>query len=226
MYINSTGYVLLSIYLILILSNLNCSSALLRPTLHSGKSLITQHMIGPISQDILSSTAALGGSALWLKLWIELANSNKIDPRLSRKIIHCGSAPLFICLWPLYSSSGLSSRLIAASIPLVQMTRLILAGTRVESADKDQSASIDGIINAISRSGSKSEALGGPLIYTIVLLLGTFLFFRDSPIGVVAICQMAAGDGIADIVGRRWGDLKWPFSEKKRLGLGLGLGTL
>jgi dolichol kinase len=52
------------------------------------------------------------------------------------------------------------------------------------------------------RSGAKSEALGGPLIYTIVLLLGTFLFFRGSPIGVVAIIQMAAGDGIADIIGR------------------------
>lgn len=52
------------------------------------------------------------------------------------------------------------------------------------------------------RSGSNSEALGGPLLYTIMLFLGTLLFFRGSPIGVVAISQMAAGDGIADIVGR------------------------
>lgn len=57
-------------------------------------------------------------------------------------------------------------------------------------------------ILACHRSGSKSEALGGPLLYTIVLFLGTLLFFRDSPIGVVAISQMAAGDGIADIIGR------------------------
>ena len=40
------------------------------------------------------------------------------------------------------------------------------------------------------------------MLYTVVLFLGTLLFFRNSPIGVVAICQMAAGDGIADIVGR------------------------
>ena len=26
---------------------------------------------------------------------------------------------------------------------------------------------------------------------------------------------MAAGDGLADIFGRRWGSLKWPFSDKK-----------
>jgi dolichol kinase len=54
-----------------------------------------------------------------------------------------------------------------------------------------------------SRSGSKTEALGGPLIYTTVLFLCTLLFFRDSPIGVVAMTQMAAGDGIADIIGRQ-----------------------
>ena len=43
-------------------------------------------------------------------------------------------------------------------------------------------------------------------MYTIVLFLGTFLFFRSSPIGVVAITQMAAGDGIADIIGRYYQD--------------------
>ena len=26
---------------------------------------------------------------------------------------------------------------------------------------------------------------------------------------------MAAGDGLADIVGRRWGTVKWPFSASK-----------
>ena len=40
------------------------------------------------------------------------------------------------------------------------------------------------------------------MIYTTVLFLCTVFFFRDSPIGVVAMSQMAAGDGIADIIGR------------------------
>ena len=34
-----------------------------------------------------------------------------------------------------------------------------------------------------------------------------FLFF----VGLMAITQMAAGDGFADIVGRRWGKTKWPW---------------
>jgi dolichol kinase len=34
-------------------------------------------------------------------------------------------------------------------------------------------------------------------------------------VGVVAISQMAAGDGMADIIGRKFGTVKWPFSKDK-----------
>ena len=34
------------------------------------------------------------------------------------------------------------------------------------------------LVNAISRSGDMKEALGGPLIYTVVLLLCTIVFFK------------------------------------------------
>lgn len=63
--------------------------------------------------------------------------------------------------------------------------------------------------------GSSQEAIQGPLIYTLVLLACTLLFFRSDPIGVVAVLQMAVGDGLADIVGRRYGRKKWPFSANK-----------
>jgi dolichol kinase len=58
------------------------------------------------------------------------------------------------------------------------------------------------LIAAVSRSGQSSEALGGPLIYSIILFIATAFFFRDSPVGIVATAQMAAGDGLADIIGR------------------------
>ena len=67
----------------------------------------------------------------------------------------------------------------------------------------------------MSRSGDTSEAFGGPFIYTIVLLLLTSLFFTNSPIGVVAATQMAVGDGVADLIGRRLGKTKWWFDDKK-----------
>ncbi len=76
----------------------------------------------------------------------------------------------------------------------------------------------------LNRTGDRKEALGGPLIYAMGLFIGTVLFFRlvldlialpiqlydlavhtvhrDSTVGVVALSQMAAGDGLADIIGR------------------------
>ena len=71
--------------------------------------------------------------------------------------------------------------------------RLVLAGTRGDrqSINSDSSASsvvsinantdnsdVSELVQAVSRTGNKAEALGGPLIYSIVLLLGTLLFFR------------------------------------------------
>ena len=189
--------------------------------------VITHRSLAPLTQDIASTVVSIGGATAWLQIWINLAKNGKIETKLSRKIIHTGSAPLFMCLWPLYSSGDLTSRVIASLVPLAQMIRLASAG--INSAKKlvpngedttndttSINTSSDGdLVNAISRSGSKTEALGGPLIYTVVLFLSTLLGFRESPIGVVAVCQMAAGDGLADIVGRRWGTVKWPFSASK-----------
>lgn len=157
------------------------------------------------------SVVAIGASLIWLEIWTSLANNGKIDPKLSRKIIHCGSAPLFMCLWPLYSDDSYN-KVLAAFVPFLNAARLFIAGIR---SNDDMSSSSRRLAATISRSGSNKEALGGPLIYTIVLFLATIVFFRDSPTGVVAVCQMAAGDGLADIVGRRWGTAKWPFSVNK-----------
>ncbi len=72
------------------------------------------------------------------------------------------------------------------------------------------------LAGAISRSGDVAEALKGPFIYVIILFTSIMLFFCDNLTGVVALSTMAAGDGLADILGRRLGkNNKWPFSESK-----------
>lgn len=123
------------------------------------------------------------------------------------------------------------------NISCTHCNRLYLAGTRADSAttktatkseNSKPEKNISDLIQAVSRTGNKAEALGGPLIYSIVLLLATAIFFRytvqiriehnpsicanrlilcvvlrrNSPVGIVAIAQMAAGDGVADIIGR------------------------
>jgi dolichol kinase len=65
------------------------------------------------------------------------------------------------------------------------------------------------LVRAISRSGDKKEALEGPRVYTLVLVAATAFGWR-SLVSVVAVNQMAIGDGMADIIGRKFGRNRWP----------------
>jgi dolichol kinase len=79
------------------------------------------------------------------------------------------------------------------------------------------------LANAISRSGARQEALGGPFIYVVILFSAIMLCFRDNLSGVVALSTMAAGDGMADIVGRRFGkNNKWFFNDNKSVAGSVG----
>lgn len=124
-----------------------------------------------------------------------------LQPRDSRKITHTLSATAYMLLWPLFSSAT-GARFFAAVVPLINGARLYLAA----SGDDDNN-----LASALSRSGNKAEATGGPLIYVGILAAAILLFWRDEPAGVVALSTMAAGDGLADLVGRRFGkNNQWP----------------
>jgi dolichol kinase len=60
-------------------------------------------------------------------------------------------------------------------------------------------------ILAMSRSGRKEELLKGPLSYGVIFVLCTVLYWKHNPIGVVALMVLCAGDGFADLAGRRFG---------------------
>jgi len=62
-----------------------------------------------------------------------------------------------------------------------------------------------GLVASVSREGDRRELLKGPLFYVLVLIACTLLSWRDSPTGLVAVSMMCGGDGMADIVGRRFG---------------------
>eukprot|EP01083_Nonionella_stella_P064012 166463_1 len=138
-----------------------------------------------------------------------LASKGILESRDSRKIIHTCSAPLFMLLWPLFTDLP-GGKIFAAFIPALQGCRLWLAGTNQGGENE--------LAGAISRSGDANEALKGPLIYVIILFSAVSLFFRDSLTGVIALSTMAAGDGLADIFGRRFGkDNKWFFNQSKSI---------
>jgi len=162
-----------------------------------------------ILQDVGSTVITAILASVFVKAISFMASKGILEPRDSRKIIHTLSAPLFILFWPIFSSME-GARFFAAVVPLVQFVRLVIAGTNGKTGAESELA------NSISRSGDEKEALGGPLVYVIILFSSILLFWRSNLAGVVALSAMAAGDGCADLAGRRFGkNNKWFFSPDK-----------
>ncbi|XP_020590869.1 probable phytol kinase 1, chloroplastic isoform X8 [Phalaenopsis equestris] len=46
-------------------------------------------------------------------------------------------------------------------------------------------------------------------------MVSSLIFWRESPVGIISLAMMSGGDGIADIIGRRYGSLKLPHNRRK-----------
>lgn len=164
---------------------------------------------------ILTFTIAL----IWIRSIDFMASKNMISSNMSRKVIHIGTGPIFILCWLLFPES-VFSRFLAALVPLMITGQFTLVGSGVI---KDQ-ASID----AMSRSGDRREILHGPLYYGITFILITIIFWKNSPIGIIALMTLCGGDGMADIIGNSFPKKPWPWSPKKSVlgSVGMLLGSL
>jgi phytol kinase len=150
---------------------------------------------------------------LWLRLNDFAAHRGWISSDLSRKLIHIGTGPIFVLCWLLFPSqpgagfTGSIDRYLAALVPLAFTIQFFLVGTGVI---KDEAS-----VKAMSRSGDRREILRGPLFYGIVFVVLTILYWKDSPIGMVALMLMCGGDGLADVLGRRYGRIGLPWNTRK-----------
>lgn len=143
---------------------------------------------------------------LFLRFMDFLAERGVIESRLSRKLIHIGTGPIFVLCWLMYPDASIS-RWLAALVPLLITVQFALVGTGIL---KDEAA-----VKAMSRTGDRREILRGPLFYGIVFVAVTLIYWKDSLIGIPALMMMCGGDGIADIVGRNIVSPKLPWSPKK-----------
>lgn len=153
----------------------------------------------------------------WLRINNFAAHRGWVDSHLSRKIIHMGTGPLFVLTWLLFNDAY-SARFLAALVPGLITVQFLLVGLGVI---QDPAA-----VEAMSRSGDRREILRGPLFYGLVFVILTILYWKNSPIGIVALMLMCGGDGLAEIIGRRYGRQKLPWNaEKSWMGsLGMLLG--
>lgn len=158
--------------------------------------------MNPFLATFLTLIAALA----WLRLLDFAAARGWIESRLSRKIIHIGTGPIFVLCWLLFPGEWYD-RYLAALVPGLIIVQFALIGFGVI---KDEAS-----VKAMSRTGDPREILRGPLYYGIMFVLLTIFFWKDSPIGMVALMMMCGGDGIADVIGRRVASPRLPWSPEK-----------
>jgi len=154
----------------------------------------------------LATVLTFGIAITFLRLMDWFAHRGWIESKLSRKFIHIGTGPLFVLCWLLFPETD-SSRYLAALVPLLITIQFVLVGTGIM---KDDAA-----VQAMTRSGNPREILRGPLFYGIMFVVLTIIYWKDSPIGIIALMMMCGGDGVADIVGPRVKSPKLFWSREK-----------
>lgn len=160
----------------------------------------------PTAQNVVATGLTFGLVLLWLRAMDTFAEREVISQQLSRKLIHIGTGPFFLLCWNCYSSEP-SARWLAALVPGAITLQFIAIGL---GWIKDPAA-----VKAMSRTGDPREILQGPVYYGVIFVIATLAFWRSSPVGIVALMILCGGDGLADIVGRRWGRRTLPWSPGK-----------
>nr|AUZ98394.1 farnesol kinase [Trachyspermum ammi] len=155
----------------------------------------------------LCATAISGVVAVSvLRIWEETAKRGIFDQKLNRKLVHISIGLVFMLCWPLFSSSR-QGALFAALIPGLNIIKMFLMGLGIW---KDEAT-----VKSMSRFGDYRELLKGPLYYAATITLACAVYWRGSPIAIAAICNLCAGDGLADIIGRRFGSQRLPYNNNK-----------
>ena len=173
--------------------------------------------LSPLQSDSLATFVVLIYVLSLVAMCDMLVKRAWISSALSRKIVHIGAAS-WLLFWPLYSPTdvGPSWRL-NVFVPAAKGLELFVKGAIIRDPnDKD--------VRSMSRSGSPSELLMGPLQFTgVMTIVGLFLFRQN--IACLIMAAVGVGDGIAPLVGGRFGRHK--YSTKSYEGsLGVFVGTL
>ena len=125
---------------------------------------------------------------------------------ISRKITHIGAGSI-IGFLSLYDDSHWSKYLNVA----IFIVWIILLGFKGLFATEDDEA-----VKTMTRTGDRGELLKGPLYFVIVATICGTLFYKTLP-GILAMSTLGWGDGIAPIVGSRYGKFKYKIFCDKSL---------
>ncbi|KAM3352376.1 hypothetical protein ACQJBY_023935 [Aegilops geniculata] len=197
---------------------LTASSSSVPPSLRGGctagrsrRATTMAAVISPVGssglvQDLVSSALTAGVAHGLFHFFQGLVERGLCDLKLSRKLMHITIGMVPLLFWPLFSS-GRYAPFLAALPSGINIIRTLLLGLGIR---KNKA-----VVKILSRSGDQREFLKAPLYYVTAIALATSVLWRTSPIAIALICNLCAGDGVADIVGRRLGKEKLPYNPNK-----------
>jgi dolichol kinase len=125
---------------------------------------------------------------------------------LSRKITHIG-AGMIIAFLPLFDDSHWSKYL-NVSIFVIWIVLLVQKGLFADVNDE--------AVKTMTRTGDRRELLKGPLYFVIVAAICGTVFYKTFE-GVAAMAILGWGDGMAPVVGSRYGKIKYQILSPKSL---------
>lgn len=136
-----------------------------------------------------------------------LMQKKGVSQIFTRKFVHIFAGPIFVVTWMLFSGE-IISHYIAVIVPLLFVLQFVAIGTGFM---KNES-----FVVSMSRTGDPRELLEGTLYYSIVMVLMTFFWFyvpstgivNANPTALLIIGCVSGGDGLADIIGRKFGGEK------------------
>lgn len=133
-----------------------------------------------------------------------LVTNHGLPRDISRKITHicAGSTIVFL---PLFREGDWSHYL---NITVFAVWTLLLVQKGLFAADDDQA------VKTMTRTGDKRELLKGTLYFVVVAMLCGTVYYKQFA-GVLAMAVLGWGDGLAPIVGTRYGRIKYKILSDK-----------
>jgi phytol kinase len=174
---------------------------------------LSPYLSNPWLVDLVAMLISFAVALAFLKLSDLIARRGWLPEYVTRKLVYIGIGPLFLLCWPLYSATW-HARWFAAFVPGSLTALFVLIGLGIVKKDD--------FVAAMSRTGDPHELLRGPLMYGIVFVAVTLIFWTGSPVGVILLMLLCGGDGLADVVGRRYGRAKLPGQQDKSWAGSLG----
>lgn len=123
---------------------------------------------------------------------------------LSRKITHIG-AGMIIAFLPLFDDTHWS-KYFNVSIFVIWIVLLVQKGLFADVNDE--------AVKTMTRTGDRRELLKGPLYFVIVATICGTLFYKTFE-GVLAMAILGWGDGMAPVIGSRYGKIKYQILSPK-----------